>query len=126
MPKLARAVGTLLGVATPEFGGALKTQMRRADPQAVIALDPSEAIHSGAIVQACAARFETVERRDFGGTLLQFMLADIAANFDPDEPRDVALLRLMSLLETELIRCGAIDSDFIYAVYRRRDVPAAA
>ncbi len=106
--------------------GALKTQMRRADPQAVIALDPSEAIHSGAIVQACAARFETVERRDFGGTLLQFMLADIAANFDPDEPRDVALLRLMSLLETELIRCGAIDSDFIYAVYRRRDVPAAA
>lgn len=100
--------------------GAIKHEMRRVDPQAVIDLDPSEAIHSSAIVDACAARFDLVEMRRFGGTLLQFMLADIIANFDPDDERDTALLRLMTLLETELIRCGAIESDFVYAVYRRR------
>lgn len=100
--------------------GAPKLSMQRVDPQTVIALDPSEAIHSGDILAALEARFECVERRNFGGTLLQFLLADIAANFDPDEPRDVSLLQLMSLLEAELIRAGTIDSDFVYAVYRRR------
>ena len=104
--------------------GALKQQMRRVDPQAVIDLDPSEAIHSGDILDACRSRFDEVELRRFGGTLLQFLLADIAANFDPDDERDVALLRLMTLLETELIRCGAIASDFVYAVYRRRRASA--
>jgi len=103
--------------------GAVKRHMQRANPQAVIDVDPSEAIHSGDILAACAARFELLEMRRFGGTLLQFLLADIAANFDPTDERDVALLRLMTLLETELIRCGAIDSDFVYAVYRRRGDP---
>jgi SAM-dependent methyltransferase len=100
---------------------APKLRMQRVDPQAVIALDPSEAIHSGDILAALEARFDCVERRDFGGTLLQFLLADIAANFDPDEARDVSLLQLLSLLEAELIRAGVIGSDFVYAVYRRRD-----
>ena len=99
--------------------GALKSVMQRVDPQAVIALDPSEAIHSGDILPALAARFECVELRPFGGTLLQFLLADIASNFDPDDVRDVTLLRLMALMETELIRCGAVGSDFVYGVYRR-------
>jgi SAM-dependent methyltransferase len=100
--------------------GSVKLSMQRVDPQAVIDLDPSEAIHSSAIIGALEARFECVERRDFGGTLLQFLLADIAANFDPDDYRDVALLRLTTLLETELIRCGVIGSDFVYAVYRHK------
>ncbi|MEN9627296.1 MAG: N-acetylglucosaminyl-diphospho-decaprenol L-rhamnosyltransferase, partial [Pseudomonadota bacterium] len=100
--------------------GALKSVMQRVDPQAVIALDPSEAIHSGDILPALAARFECLELRPFGGTLLQFLLADIASNFDPDEARDVTLLRMMTLMETELIRCGAVASDFVYGVYRRR------
>ncbi|MFO1328292.1 MAG: glycosyltransferase [Rubrivivax sp.] len=100
--------------------GEPKLRMQRVDPQQVIALDPSEAIHSGDILPALAQRFELVESRPFGGTLLQFLLADIAANFDPEDSRDVALLRLMSLLEAELVRCGAIGSDFVYAVYRRR------
>ena len=91
-----------------------------------MAVDPSEAIHSADILAALSARFECIEQRPFGGTLLQFLLADIAGNFDPSDGRDVALLRLMTLLETELIRCGAIGSDFVYAVYRRRTACAAA
>lgn len=104
--------------------GALKARMQRVAPEAVIALDPSEAIHSSAILAACGARFELVERRDFGGTLLQFMLADIAANFDPADERDVALMRLLTHFERELIRAGAIDSDFVLAVYRHRATAA--
>jgi SAM-dependent methyltransferase len=106
--------------------GRFKGVMRRVSPQEVVALDPSEAIHSADIVAALAARFECVEYRPFGGTLLQFLLADIAASFDPADERDVALLRLMTLLETELIRCGVIGSDFVYAVYRRSHACADA
>lgn len=100
--------------------GALKQHMQRTPAAEVIALDPSEAIHASRIVAACEARFAVVERRDFGGTLLQFLLADIAANFDPAADGDVALLRLLTLLEMELVRAGAIASDFVFAVYRRR------
>ena len=104
---------------TDQVSGFVKTAMTRPTPEQVMAVDPSEAIHSSAILEACASRFELVERRDFGGTLLQFMLADIVANFDPDDERDAALLRLMTLLEMELIRAGTISSDFVFAVYRQ-------
>ena len=100
--------------------GAAKLAMQRSTPEQVVAVDPSEAIHSSAILAACEARFELVERKDFGGTLLQFMLAGISANFEPGDERDVALLRLMALLEAELVRAGALASDFVFAVYRRR------
>lgn len=101
--------------------GHEKVVMQRATPEQVIAVDPSEAIHSSRILQACGERFELVERRDFGGTLLQFMLADIVASFDPDDERDAAMLRLLTWAEAELVKAGAIESDFVFAVYRRRD-----
>jgi 2-polyprenyl-3-methyl-5-hydroxy-6-metoxy-1,4-benzoquinol methylase len=100
--------------------GHEKLAMQRPRPEDVIAVDPSEAIHSSRILRACGERFELAERRDFGGTLLQFMLADIVAAFDPDDEAETALLRLMTLFERELIRCGALASDFVYAVYRSR------
>jgi SAM-dependent methyltransferase len=101
-------------------GGPMKVTVQRTPPEQVIAVDPSEAIHSSRILAACAERFELVERRDFGGTLLQFLLAEIAANFDPADELDVALLRLMALMERELIDAGALASDFVFAVYRTR------
>lgn len=105
---------------TDPVSGFVKHAMVRATVDQVVAVDPSEAIHSSQILAACAARFELVEQRAFGGTLLQFMLADIIANFDPDDARDAAVLRLLTLLETELIEAGTIGSDFVFAVYRHR------
>lgn len=104
---------------TDPVSGHVKSIMVRPTPEQVIAVDPSEAIHSADILRACSERFDLIERRDFGGTLLQFLLADIVASFDPDDARDVAQLRLLSMMETELIRSGAIESAFVFAVYRR-------
>ena len=59
-------------------------------------------------------------RADFGGTLLQFVLADIAANFNEDDPKDVALLDLMSLLEEVLIAERVLPSDFAFFVLSPR------
>jgi GT2 family glycosyltransferase/SAM-dependent methyltransferase len=111
---------------TDPVSGFVKTAMVRATVDQVIAVDPSEAIHSASIPAACSARFDLVEKRAFGGTLLQFMLADIIANFDPDDARDAALLRLLTLLEKELIEAGTIASDFVFAVYRHRSPQARA
>ena len=65
---------------------------------------------------AAESRFEVLYRADFGGTLLQFLLADIAANFSEDEPMDVALLDLMSLFEEVLIAERVLPSDFAFFV----------
>ena len=62
------------------------------------------------------SRFDVLYRADFGGTLLQFLLADIAANFHEDDPKDVALVDLMSLLEEVLIAERVLPSDFAFFV----------
>lgn len=41
-------------------------------------------------------------------------------HFDPDDDRDSALVRLLTMLGTALIRAGANGSEFDYAVYKRR------
>jgi SAM-dependent methyltransferase len=102
------------------FNGFVKERIDRAPPEAIIETDPSESIRSDEIVQLLESRFEVLYRADFGGTLLQFVLADIAANFSPDEPMDVVALDLMSLLEEVLIAERVLPSDFAFFVLRRR------
>jgi SAM-dependent methyltransferase len=98
------------------FSGALKERLERARPEDIAAADPSESIRSDEIVALLESRFEVLYRADFGGTLLQFVLADIAANFDETDPRDAALLDLMSLFEEVLVAERVLPSDFAFFV----------
>ena len=66
-------------------------------------MDPSESVRSDEIMGLVGERFEIVYRADFGGTLLQFVLSDIAGNFDPADPKDVAMIDLVCLYEQTLI-----------------------
>jgi SAM-dependent methyltransferase len=99
--------------------GKLKTEVVRPDEEEVRRVDPSESIRSDEILPLLEERFEIVYRADFGGTLLQFVLADIAGNFDPAEERDVALVDLLSVYEQTLIEQGVLPSDFTYLVAKR-------
>jgi GT2 family glycosyltransferase/ubiquinone/menaquinone biosynthesis C-methylase UbiE/glycosyltransferase involved in cell wall biosynthesis len=101
--------------------GQLRNRVARVSAEQVIAVDPSEAVHSSEILAACAARFDVVEMREFGGTLLQFALAEIIANFDPEDAEDAERLRTLVWRERELIKSGEIGSDFVFAVYRKRE-----
>lgn len=98
--------------------GRVKEEFARTDPDEVARVDPSESIRSDEIVALLTSRFEVVFRADFGGTLLQFLLADIAANFRPDDPKDVALVDLMALFEEVLVAEKVIPSDFAYFVLK--------
>ncbi len=99
--------------------GHVKTDVQRPPEEDVRRLDPSESIRSDEIMGLIEERFEIVYRADFGGTLLQFVLSDIAGNFDPADPRDVALIDLICLYEETLIEHGVLPSDFTYVVAKR-------
>ena len=99
--------------------GRVKEKAVRPKEHEVYDVDPSESVRSDEIMGLLEERFEIVYRADFGGTLLQFVLSDIAGNFDPAEPRDVAMIDLVCLYEKTLIEQGVLPSDFVYLVARR-------
>ena len=98
----------------------MKERLDRPSAAEITASDPSEAIRSDEIATMLESRFDVLYRADFGGTLLQFLLADIAANFHEDEPKDVALLDLMSLFEEVLVAERVLPSDFAFFVLTQR------
>jgi SAM-dependent methyltransferase len=100
--------------------GFVKERIDRAPAEDIARVDPSESIRSDEIVATLESRFDVLYRADFGGTLLQFVLADIAANFKQDDPKDKALIDLMSLFEEVLIAERVLPSDFAYFVLTPR------
>lgn len=99
--------------------GRVKAKAIRPKEDEVYDVDPSESVRSDEIMRLIEERFEIVFRADFGGTLLQFVLSDIAGNFDPADPRDVAMIDLVCLYEKTLIDKGVLPSDFVYLVAKR-------
>jgi hypothetical protein len=100
--------------------GHVRKDVRRPAEKDVYRIDPSESIRSDEIMGLVRERFEIVHQADFGGTLLQFVLADIAGNFDPYDAGDVALVNLICLYEMTLIEHGVLPSDFTYVVATAR------
>lgn len=93
-------------------GAALeKTTANLPTERSVIAVDPSEAVRSAEIVPVLQQYFDLVEYRPLGGTILQFLLADIAGNFQQDEA-GAQLLEMLFAIEDALMAAGHLDSDF--------------
>lgn len=86
----------------------------------VATLDPSEAVRSHEIFKVLERDFEVVEKVEWGGNIVQFLLAGIANNFSDDDPASVELVKLLFQIERVLLLCGEIKSDFAYLVARPR------
>ena len=84
------------------------------------AVDPSEAIRSDEILWEVRKRFDIVERRDYGGTILHLLLEHIVHNFDPLDEKDVAIISLLARFEHLLIRLGVLENDFTALAARRK------
>lgn len=82
--------------------------------RSVIAVDPSEAVRSAEIMPILQTLFDVIEYRPLGGSILQFLLADIAGNFQDETGEQ--LLEVFFRLEDALIACGDLPSDFAYIV----------
>ena len=96
----------------------LKDPVQRPTREFMNQADPSEAIRSDEIMRLLEFEFEIMERRDYGGTILQFLLADIAGNFNMDIEEDRQYLEKLCNREQELIDSGELDSDFTIIVAR--------
>jgi SAM-dependent methyltransferase len=99
--------------------GQVRVHAGRPTIDEMIAADPSEAVRSSAIEPLVAERFEIVERRALGGTLVQSALSDIAQNFAPDDAEAVGYIRRLLDREAELIETGELTSDFVTILARR-------
>ena len=85
--------------------------------------DPSESIRSDEIVPLLKKSFEIVAKKDYGGTLMQFVLANIAGNFDETKQKDKEILDRLCSLESKLIQEGKLQSDFSVIVAQHKPTP---
>ena len=88
--------------------------------EAMIATDPSEAVRSDELVSIAERRFEILDRRFLGGTLLMHLLYDIVQNFRFDDPKERAIIELLCTFEAALVDAGIIGSDFVIFAARKR------
>lgn len=114
---LLAAVGRRLRLLRAARAGVAleKTTANLPTARSVIAVDPSEAVRSAEIVPLLRQHFDILEYKPLGGTILQFLLADIAGNFQQDET-GARLLEMLFAIEDALIDAGHIESDFAYIV----------
>lgn len=101
--------------------GQIKEHVSRPALESMNALDPSEAIRSSEIVPLLSEYFEIVERIDYGGTILHYLLDDIVGNFSDDSEEDMAILKLLCFVEETLINQKVIPSDFAFLVVQNLD-----
>lgn len=100
-------------------GHGLKRKVTRPTIKWMNEIDPTEAIRSSEIISQVSSRFEILEKTDFGGTLLQLVLADIVGNFS-DNSTDRAILQKLFDAEHHLLETGVLESDFTMMVMRNR------
>jgi hypothetical protein len=86
----------------------------------VKATDPSEAIRSNEVLSAAGTEFEILCQVDCGGSVLQPLLYELVPNFSNSNHDHRAMLELMVLLEENLVDARVLDSDFVFALARRR------
>jgi SAM-dependent methyltransferase len=84
----------------------------------VIGIDPSEAIRSDEIIDVLIQYFDLVEKVDWGGNVLQFLLAGIAGNFTAEDHQSQMILKMLINIEDTLLQCSQFESDFAYIVAR--------
>lgn len=98
--------------------GQIRTQVYFPDPAEVERVDPSEAIHSHDIMDALQRHFVIEEFNNCGGSLLQFMLLDIAGNFRESDEESMIILRMIFAIEDALIASGELTPHFALVIAR--------
>ena len=98
--------------------GQVRTHVYFPDPEEVARVDPSEAIHSEEIMDAINRHFRVEEFNFTGGTLLQYMLQDIAGNFRQEDSESVKILDLVFNIEKSLVDSGDLKPHFAMIVAR--------
>jgi SAM-dependent methyltransferase len=88
-------------------------RVERPTVEAMIAMDPSEAVRSAEVYGQLTAHMTIEKQIDIGGALLNLVLdPSIIMNFQPGVPEHDAVIRRAFEHERALMRSGALASDF--------------
>lgn len=95
--------------------GGLKNEIGRPDPRRFAADHPAEAVAGERIRAALDANLEAVALRPYGGAIYHQLFARIMGNF-ADRPE---LVRAILTFDAILTERGVVDSDYLWAAYRK-------
>lgn len=108
---------------TGAIHSAVYEQRVRPTVEEMIANDPTEAVRAEDLLPLAAERFNLVDQRKIGGTILQHLLYDIAQNFRFDVPLERSLVEMLCTIEAMLVDSGEIPCDFVLLAARKKDAP---
>ncbi|RJQ31997.1 MAG: class I SAM-dependent methyltransferase [Peptococcaceae bacterium] len=119
------AVNGLLAILPAKYrmrynSGAIKSRVFKPSRLRMILSDPSEAVESSSILPLLHQIFDVLEVREYGGTVLHLLLAEIAHNFLSEDDETKRFLQLCFETEDLLLASRDIRSDFVIAVCRKR------
>ena len=89
--------------------------------QTVQKWDPSEAIRSSDLRTLLFSLFPVQDMKPAGGTILRWLLQDIAGNFEENNPEHTAILNLLMFIEAQLISQKSVRSDDLFFVLKKSD-----
>jgi SAM-dependent methyltransferase len=124
--KTVQIVNRLLNVLNDKFkvnhlmdGKSLKTQYVLTPVQHFLDNDPSEAIRSEDVMKYFKKHFRILEEKNFGGAINHMLLTGIIENFEGSSEGE-SILKLLMEFEEILENFGIIQSDFVFAVGKKK------
>jgi SAM-dependent methyltransferase len=106
--------------------GRKKSRVYRPGRLSMWVSDPSEAAQSSEILPALRERFELLEVKDLGGTILHLLFKDIAHHYVTPDATALRILASAFEAEDRALRSGQLPSDFVFAVARPSGVTPGA
>ena len=100
----------------------IKRKIYRPSILRMIMSDPSEAVESSNILPLLDENFEIIDLKEYGGTILSLLFSEIAQNFKSDEKCVNQFLKIYFEIEDMLLKTGEINSDYIFAVCKKRNI----
>jgi len=98
--------------------GFIKNNTKKPDLKELIKKDPSESIRSQEIISVMEKNLVVVHLAYTGGTILHPLLDDIASNFERDKDAET-ILKLLILLEKNLIEAKVLQSDYVFCIAKK-------
>ncbi len=77
-------------------------------------------IASSRVLRVLREHLRLTQCRAIGGTLLQFVLRDIAGNFHSEDGAAVAVLEMLFAIEDALVDSGEVESDYMLIVAKAK------
>ena len=99
------------GATTEKFESSTVKEVRDADI--------SESVRSSDLRTLLFSNFPIADMKPMGGTLLRWLLQYRAGNFRGDNPDHVAIMRLLQIIEREMIASRKIRSDDLFFVLKK-------